>query len=182
MEVHMTRSISIHEALAELKLIDKKVESKKRFVLPRLVHTETSEFSWKDPFIEDGGIVRKVESELQAINDLLDNKRHIRVAINQANMENTVEINKRVLSIADWLAWRTEVYPHQLRLLKEILVVLEDAHKPKFPGRQQESTTEIYSHVDASEIQRELEELMSTHERLDGLLSLKNAQILVEVP
>jgi hypothetical protein len=58
--------ITITEALADVKTIDKRIEKKKYFVQSYLVRQERL----KDPLEKDGGATKVIHQERQAIQDL----------------------------------------------------------------------------------------------------------------
>src|SRR3954452_7996422 len=101
--------ITITEALAELKTIDKRIEKKREFVLAYLLRQEM----FKDPLEKDGGSVSAIRREMQAIGDLEERRITLRRAVQQANERNSVVVGKQVRTIADWLVWRREVAPAQ---------------------------------------------------------------------
>src|SRR3954451_8770915 len=115
--------ITITEALAELKTIDKRIEKKREFVLTYLLRQEM----FKDPLEKDGGSVSAIKRETQAIHDLEERKIVIRRAIQQANERNSIAVGKQARSIADWLVWRREVAPIQQQFLANIRVKIEQA-------------------------------------------------------
>src|SRR5438105_988378 len=115
--------ITITEALAELKTIDKRIEKKREFVLGYLLRQEM----FKDPLEKDGGSVSAIRREMQAIHDLEERKISIRRAIQQANERNTVTVAKQTRAIADWLVWRREVAPIQQQFLANIRGKIEQA-------------------------------------------------------
>lgn len=178
------RTISIHEALAELNLIDKKIASKKSFLLQRLVHEEPTNYAWIDEFADKGGVQKVIAQELQAIKDLLANRITIRKAINAANMANTITVGDTEKTIQEWLTWRNEVYPVKKQLIEQVLQTCVNAtsqSRGRFPQNKEQQGT-VVLHVDVSNMQKEYEDLITTFERLDGLLSLHNARIEVLIP
>src|SRR5277367_6394116 len=99
--------VTITEALAELKTIDKRIQKKREFVLGYLLRQEM----FKDPLERDGGSVSAIKREMQSIRDLEERKIGIRRAIQQANERTNVTVGKQTRSIADWLVWKREVAP-----------------------------------------------------------------------
>lgn len=176
--------ITITEALAEVKLIDHKMEKKHRFVLNHLVRSVQR----IDPLEDKGGSVKVIKQEMQAIGDLSERLVSIRRAISQANQENTIEVNGRSRTIADWLTWRRDVYPreaaHFNNLAKKIVnerQSLGSMHQ-RLQAAQEITGEDMIVHLDEKDLIDQIEALEETNDRLDGLLSLKNAQILVRVP
>src|SRR5262245_51260016 len=117
--------ITITEALAELKTIDKRIQKKREFVLGYLLRQEM----FKDPLEKDGGSVSAIKREMQSIHDLEERKIAIRRAVQRANEENTVAVAGRARTIADWLVWRREVAPVQQSFLASIRTKIEQARQ-----------------------------------------------------
>jgi len=176
--------ITITEALAELKTIDKRIEKKREFVLDYLLRQEI----FKDPLEREGGSVSAIKREMQAISDLEERKIAIRRAVQQANEFNTVTVGKRTRSIADWLVWRREVAPGQQRHLAAIRAKIEQARQEaarKGAGLSASADAakpnDVIVNVNEQELARQIEELEEVLGKLDGQLSLKNATLLVDV-
>src|SRR3954447_22513178 len=115
--------ITITEALAELKTIDKRIEKKREFVLSYLLRQEML----KDPLEKDGGSVSAIKRELQAIHDLEERKVLIRRRVQAANERNTVTVGKQSRTIADWLVWRRDGAPIQQQFLASLRNKIEQA-------------------------------------------------------
>jgi hypothetical protein len=175
--------ITITEALAEIKLIDHKMDKKHRFVLNHLVRSVKR----VDPLEDKGGSVKVVKQEMQAIDDLGERLVSIRRAISRANQENNIEVNGLIRTIADWLTWRRDVYPresaHYNNLAKKIVNERQafGGLGQKYQAAQEITGEDMLVHLDEKDLIDNIESLEETNDRLDGLLSLKNAQIMVEV-
>ena len=115
--------ITITEALAELKTIDKRIAKKREFVLGYLLRQEM----FKDPLEKDGGSVSAIKREMQSIHDLEERKIVIRRAVQRANEQNTVTVARQTRSIADWLVWRREVAPIHQQFLANLRAKIEQA-------------------------------------------------------
>jgi hypothetical protein len=174
---------SITEALAEIKTISKRLEKKREFVLANLGRMD----GIRDPFEAQGGAVAMVRAERQAIGDLEARVVAIRHAIARANSSETLVINGVSRSIADWLAWRREVAPGQQAFLGRIRQQLgafrSQARQHNFtvlaPG-QSGQMNDITLHVDELGLAKEIDQIEDTLGQLDGLLSLKNATVIVD--
>lgn len=173
---------TITEALAELKMIDKRIEKKREFVSSYLMRHEMV----RDPHEKDGGSVTAVARELQAIHDLEERKVRVRRRINEANLQ-TMLVNGATRSIAEWLIWRREVatsigtfydglsnriaQTRKEAVTKGVAVVSTgDSPKPM----------DIVVNLNEQDLARWREEHAALLETLDGQLSLKNATTLVE--
>lgn len=177
------QTMSITEALAEIKLIDKKVQKKRENVA---IHATRFEHI-ADPYVEEGGSSEYIKKETQAICDLLTTRIRIREAISRANLDNTITCEGATQSICSWLVWKREVYNVAFAswtLLKAQVErkLAENANRPqlfKKDDTAEPSLAKMVSHVDIPALQREQERQQTIFERLDGLLSMKNAQIQI---
>lgn len=176
--------ITITEALAELKTIDKRLVKKREFVLTYLLRQEM----FKDPLEKDGGSISAIRRELQAIGDLEERRIVIRRAIQQANEANSVSVGKFTRSIADWLVWRREVAPTHAQFLAGIRQKIEQARQEAArkgaaltPAAEVAKPNDVIVNVNEQELARQIEELEETLGKLDGQLSLKNATLFIDV-
>ena len=174
--------MTITEALAEIKTIEKRLQSKREFVLTYLMRFETM----KDPLEKDGGSVKAVKAEQQAISDLENRIVELRRLIQKANEDTKLTIEGEERSIADWLVWRREVAPGQEQFLYGLRSRLTQARQQV--SRQQptygrdnvpEKPLDIVVSVNESDLAKSTEKVKSILGQLDGLLSLKNATVVV---
>lgn len=109
--------MSIHRGLAELKLIDSRIENKIEKLKPvgfvqkgKLVNN----FSSEEQFRKD------VVSDMTSIQDLIQRKNKIKSAIVKANNETFVKIGSKTMSIADAISYKkiTELKKELLRRLE----------------------------------------------------------------
>jgi hypothetical protein len=176
--------MTITEALAELKTVEKRISSKRTFVREYLFRLETL----KDPFEKDGGSEKKVKEEMQAISDLETRAVSLRRAIQSANEQTIVDIGDTEMSIADWLVWRREVAPTRERFLSEMrqrLIGARDAVRKQNVNYGNnpvpDKPMDIIVNVDESQLSKDLENIGNILSQLDGQLSLKNATVMVAV-
>src|SRR5262245_45220365 len=167
--------ITITEALAEVKTIDKRIEKKREFVLDYLLRQEM----FKDPLEKEGGSVSAIKRELQAIRDLEERKILIRRSIQQANERNTVTVGKQTRSIADWLVWKREVAPVQQKYLASIRTKIEQARQEAVrrgaalsPSAEAAKPNDVIVNINEQELARQIEDLEEVLGKLDGQLSL----------
>lgn len=97
--------ITITEALAEIKTINKRLEKKRQAVLPYLAR----DVRVKDPFEHNGGSEQFVAAERQSINDLQNRIVNIRTAIQSSNLSTKITVNGVTKSVSEWLTWRREI-------------------------------------------------------------------------
>lgn len=173
--------ITITEALAEIKLIDKKVTSKIAFIsgnLSRVAHMPDALGDSKDALTR----------EVQAINDLQSRVVKIRSAIAQANLDTSITVNERTKSVYDWLTWKREVSEKELGLYKSIYNGVKAgmdaaANRPQIYKDDQGNThlVQMVFSLDYPEYVKKAELLQDLLEKLDGQLSLKNATVVIDV-
>ena len=99
--------MKITEALGELKTIGKRITKKQEAVMRYFAR----QANVLDPLAKelDGGSTAFISRERQAIGDLHDRLVQIRVGIQRANLDNSLEVGGRSRTIAEWLTWRREV-------------------------------------------------------------------------
>src|SRR5688572_14386321 len=97
--------MTITEALAEIKTVLKRIQSKREFVNSYLVRPD----SMKDPLDKDGGSSEVLNREVQAITDLEQRLIDLRRGIQKANEATEVSLNGVTRTISDWLIWRREI-------------------------------------------------------------------------
>jgi hypothetical protein len=181
----MSNQITITEALAELKLIDGKVQKKKEVISAYVVRSN----SVVDPFGDSGGSRKVLEQEDQAVRDLLNRKVVIRRAIQRANAETSVTIGDETRTVADWLVWRREVAPTEQAYLRElhqrVVQFRQQAHNNRVsvvPAEQAPtSLSDLVVNVSERKLTSRAEQVDTVLATLDGKLSLHNATVRVTV-
>lgn len=175
--------MTITEALAEIKTLTKRIESKRAFVRTYMVRLE----SLKDPFEKDGGSSKKLAEEMQAIQDLEQRIVDLRREINFVNDTTQVEIEGVKRTIAAWIIWRREVAPTRERFINDIRLKLENARgslraQPVYLTKSEsEKPQDIVVNVDEAALAKEAEQLKNILGQLDGQLSLKNATTMINI-
>lgn len=178
-------SYTITEALAELKLIKSKIDKKTAFVIQYLGRQEGT----KDPLEKQGGVVKAINEDIQAINDLHERFVRIRSAIAAANSAQNVTIGTATRSVSDWLVWRREVAPLVKALQKNLTDKINQirngakAHGWNVvkSGEQPAQPTDVIIEIDEKALAEKSESTQEILDTLDGKLSLHNATIQVEV-
>ena len=176
--------MTITEALSEINLVKKKIETKKKTVLSLLVKAEHQ----KDIYESEGGAPKFVAKELQSIEDLQIRLMKIRGTISAANIENFITVGERKHSIHDWLTWKREISKDETAFLNN-MVTMTKQNLDQFTKNPQcyedkdgkKQLVVIQSNVDLPALTRKQEQLSELFEKLDGQLSLKNATIVVTV-
>lgn len=175
------KTITITEALAELKTIGKRIQSKQAFIRENVIRQE----NLRDPLEKQGGSPKLVSEEGQSIVDLCARVVKIRIAIQQANNSHSIRIGEWEQTIAEWLVWRREVLPFQLKYMQGLLNLIHDTRDSSGTrGRRmmnEESKIDYVVNLDENALRSEVEFIQEVEGQLDGQLSLKNATITVTV-
>ncbi|MFQ5974097.1 MAG: hypothetical protein ACE5Q3_17360 [Alphaproteobacteria bacterium] len=176
--------ITITEALAELKTLQKRIAKKRQFVLQHLLRQERL----KDPLEKEGGSVDAIKRERQAIADLNQRMIVIRTAITSANASNEITIGGETRTIEGWLVWRREVAPGHQDFLGQMNAHIQ---KVRNEARQKGLTVaavnevtkpdDVVVHINERELAEDIEGLEEILGSLDGQLSLKNATVTINV-
>jgi hypothetical protein len=181
--------LTITEALAEIKTIGKRINSKREFVQGYLYRQE----GLKDPLEKDGGSAEVIRRERQAINDLALRIIKLRRGIQHANDTTEVHIGTNVMTIADWLTWRRDVMPEETRFLTQLrarLGTMRDQAKRAGANvlagasaivQTDVKATDVIVNLDEGELAHDIEEMEEIVGTLDGQLSLKNATVMIEI-
>lgn len=176
--------MTITEALAEINLIKKKIAEKETHTMRMVAHPT----HLKDPFQSDGGSVAVLERERQSLQDLRTRFVKIRSAISKANCEHSIEVCGMKKLIFDWLSWKREIYKGEIDYLRALMgvhlkVQNEERSKPQvFEDKDGKKVLVTYTYnFDISEIQKQIEKVEEIYGKLDGMLSLKNATIVIDV-
>lgn len=174
--------MTITEALAEIKLEQNKIRKKMMFVLDHLVRPKDR----IDPLEKEGGSPGVIEKEMQAIKDLQARVLKIRTAINAANTKTVLEVKDMSMTISEWLIWKRDILPYMEDLYATMSnKINKQRGQLGMPSRlqaaQQVTGEDLISHVNEVELMEKIEELGEIKDRLDGLLSLKNAQVEITV-
>jgi hypothetical protein len=173
--------MTITEALAEIKTIDKRISSKQEMISTFLFRLDQV----RDPHEKDGGSTSVIDKEMQAIKDLEQRKVDIRIAIQKANEETKVSIEGREMSIADWLVWRREVAPNRERFLYTLQASLRQARdamrRGAFGQVSSGEKTDLVVNIDEKSLADEVEKMKNILGQLDGQLSLKNATVMLNI-
>jgi hypothetical protein len=183
----MTEKKTISEAMAELKLINAKVNKKTQFIKDNCVSYNHVE----DPYKKDGGRHELIKQEEQAIEDLLKRYEVIREKIMEANLATEITINNISKSIYSWLVWRREVKEKQDSLYntyqrvesatRELEQRPQSYKKEDKDGNILNEFVKMTSNIKLDKYRKELDNITEAFEKLDGILSLKNATIFIEI-
>ncbi len=181
----MTQTMTITEALAELKTINSRLAKKRSYVLLYLHRVE----ALKDPLATSGGSPEIIKRERQAIGDLEQRAVNVRIAIQRANARTMITIQGETKSIVEWLTWRRDVAPGQKQFLGELRAKIEGVRKlaqQRGVSIRAEETAgakpeDIIVNISETQLAADIEALEVKLGTLDGQLSLKNATVNVEL-
>lgn len=178
-------SLTITEALAEIKTVQKRIQKKREFVTTYLARQERM----KDPLEKQGGSFTAIEKERQAISDLEQRVVDLRRAVYNANTDTMVSVNGSARSIADWLVWRREIAPEHRTFLEtlrgRVNAVRDEAQRKGLAliqGNEKAlADDDIIVNLNEQELANDIEGLEEVLGTLDGKLSLNNALVTIEV-
>lgn len=177
--------LTITEALAELKTIQKRVEKKRGFILQYLARQD----GVKDPLAKEGGSIEVVARERQAIRDLDTRHVLIRTSIQRINQATPITIAETTKTIAEWLTWRKEIAPDTQKFLAQLRQTLLQSRTQAQQkglavvgtGQTAAAPTDLLINIDEAALAHDAEQMETILGTLDGQLSLKNATILIDV-
>lgn len=179
----MTKT-TITEALAELKTLGKRIDTKRATIQGFLTRRE----GLKDPLTKDGGSVEVIQREWQALTDLTIRQVAIRTAIQRCNQAVPITIEGVTKTIAEWLTWRKEVAPGEQYFLTKVrqTILTERLNVTKqgasvVEAGKEAKPTDLIINVDEGELAKQHEKLEIILGTLDGKLSLLNATTVFEV-
>jgi len=177
-------TMTIQEALATVKTINKRIEKKRAAVNANLWRQDAV----RDPLEKDGGSQEFIRRERQAIGDLEEEIVSIRTAIAKANTETPVTVEKRSRTVAEWLIWRREVSAqkkaHLESLANALAAARQQAAQKGVRLRDQVTPAEatpndLIVNLSEKSLTEEREAMEKILGDLDGQLSLKNATVVV---
>lgn len=170
--------VTITEALAEIKTINKRLDKKRAFVLSHA----TRDDKLRDPLEKDGGSSSVLDQERQSIKDLETRVVRLRNAINVSNQSTTLTVAGDTRPVAEWLTWRREVMPAYRKFLVSLNSTIQsERHSASYGRRGEDDQSNMVVNVDERALGEEAEKLEEILGSLDGQLSLLNATTAVEV-
>lgn len=180
-------TMKITQALAEIKLAAKKIESSTGFVLKNVKRDDRL----RDPFEKEKTTQEEmVKRELQSIEDNEKRIVALRTAINKANIENSITIEGITKTIAEWIIWRRDILPSIEDRLYKINKQLDTSLS--YPGnvtemlrrsaeqKPQEVINYVFN-VSEKDLLEKTQFTQTVAEKLDGMLSLVNANIDISI-
>lgn len=114
----MKRTLTIHRALAELKLIDAKIEKQ--------LDTQLSIISWMDAnkivdgITKEADFITNAKSSMQSIEGLISNREVIKSAITKSNNTTLVKVGEKEMTVIDAVNYRA-IIAIKKRLLSKLV-------------------------------------------------------------
>lgn len=188
-------SMTITEALAEIKTIGKRLEKKRQAVLSNIGRDSRL----RDPLAsETGGSIEFVARERQAIEDLEKRIVAIRSAIQRSNLETRATVGENSMTVQEWLNFRREIAQQRQMFLASMnmgIKQIRERVQRDHPGGRvvaaaaasaivqsgEKPPIEILIHLDEKNLLEEQEGLEKVLGDLDGKLSLLNATTVIDV-
>src|SRR5574340_615341 len=180
-------TMKITQALAEIKLAGRKIESSTEFVLKNVKRDDRL----RDPFEKEKVTQEQmVNRELQSIEDNEKRIVALRTAINKANIENSITIEGVTKTIAEWIIWRRDILPgiedrlHKINRQLEVTPSNSAVMAELLRGRQDAKSQDVINYVfNVSEknLLEKTQTIQAIAEKLDGMLSLVNANIDITI-
>lgn len=177
--------ITITEALAEIPTINKRIE-KKQEVIKTYLYRQSAV---RDPLEKDGGSSQLIIQEMQSIKDLEQRMIDIRSAIQNINAFNSITIEGKERTIADWLTWRREIAPKEQEHLRSLFNQLQQVRAQAqqrgvnvIEKDKGEYSSDFIVNINEKKLVEDIENIETILGKLDGQLSLKNATLIIDVP
>lgn len=181
----LQNTLTITEALAEIKTINARLQKKRQSVIDYTAR----DVRIKDPLEKTGGSALFIERERQAIADLERRIIKIRTTIQKANAAHSLTVSNSTMTVLEWLTWRRDVAPGQKQFIATVvssIVKLRNAAQTK-GGRvvaanvaqvnidDPNAPPEVAIFIDEAGLLQQGEEIETVLGTLDGKLSLFNA-------
>lgn len=129
----MEQKLSIHRALAELKLIDDRIEKSIQTIVPSGMKQRDSKVNQFEP---EDDFITNTKSKYQSITDLIDRKAKIKSAIVKANANTLVTIGDSTMTIADAISMKSHIQQK-----KNLIDVLDRKHRQVKAQIEKNNTT-----------------------------------------
>jgi hypothetical protein len=162
---------TITEALAEIKTISKRVETKREFVQRHIARPRQV----VDPLEGEGGSEKAVKESLQSLGDLAERITELRTGIHKANLKTRLTVNGHTRTIQEWLAWRKETAPLVRLVYQGLVRGIEQLRTQFVRDNPTLEKGDIITTYPEKEMADKLEDIETTLGELDGALSLANA-------
>jgi hypothetical protein len=177
-------TMTITEALAELRLIPKVITSREAAIYANITRLSDK----VDPMSAEGGQPVHIERMLQSIRDLNDYRMNIREAIEDSNATTEVTIAGHTHTVAWWLRWQREVEPEQKELFVSIQAKIDVARREMAMAMNriaspdaQAKVPQVVTNIAEDKLRQMSEELLVIESELDGKLTLSNSVTTITI-
>lgn len=173
-----TQTLTITEALAQLKIIKDRVNKAWASIGPYATHP----VNMVDPLQKSGGSPAFIQAQRQSIKDMVNHAIKLRCAIAASNANTQLTIGNISMSVAEWIVWRRE----WSEIVKSNVSTLLATVQKKRLSQVVNATTgaaepTVIVNVDEAALLAESNGLIETLGVLDGKLSLLNATTTITV-
>jgi hypothetical protein len=178
---------TISEGLREVKTLHERIAKRRAFVNQHL-HRQAN---MRDPLEGKGGQAEMINRELQAIGDMEARVIELRRAITVASLQTPVTVGDRTLSIYDWIIWKREIAPREVEHQQQIVQLLNAARMSArtrwlsvvaTAGADADNSQDVIFNISEAALQEASDKLTRDLGALDGLLSVKNATTVIDIP
>jgi len=166
---------TIQEVLAWLKYAEPKITKKGASINANIARPANQ----IDPMLTTlpGGTPEFIAREMKSIHDQTEEWIARRVAIQRSNLDTVVDIDGKKRTVAEWIVWKREVYPQLNAIWSQ---ALGQIRRINAAPRKTDEPLPVFN-IQETNIVSDLEALQNTYQKLDGLLSLNNATVTVEI-
>jgi hypothetical protein len=124
--------MTIHRGLAELKLIDARIQKQIEQTIPSGIKQKDKKVF---NFIDEVDFVKNAQSGYDSVLALIDRKNKIKCAIVRKNAETTVKVNEENMTIADAINFKTLV-----QFKKQLIASMRQKHNKNLSDMEKNNT------------------------------------------
>lgn len=180
------RTMTITEALAEIRTLEKRV-AKKREEIQQYLYRQ---HGIRDEMEDHGGSAAYIEKLEQSIADLLSEHTWIRTEIQRMNLLTVLEIEGIEHTVAQWLVWKREISEgertHVATITQMMASMRERARRDGVAAVSRETDAEdrkdYILHIDPAAHAERADQLEKVLGLLDGKLTLVNSTTTIDIP
>lgn len=102
----MNEKITLHRALAELKLADSKISKLTEEIVPSAIHQKGK---LMNGVMQESDFKRMAQAKYDSVTDLIERKHKLKKAVVAANAVTTMKIGDKIMTIADAITYKSLV-------------------------------------------------------------------------
>lgn len=171
------KTITITEALAELRTIAKRIAAKEEFIGGNIGRHSMA----VDPHEGDGGSPKLVAEAMQARRDLCDRVVAIRTAIQKKNLSVVLSVAGQEQTVAEWLAWRRDVDSMDRNFLTKTARTISQTRQRIRNEIPEGMEADLLPHLNEKELAEAIEHHETVVGELDGQLTLSNSTNTISI-